>query len=183
MLKVLKGNELDNIYNFLTASAQLVDPLLELLSPAVPPASLYTIRGPIYVEPSSLQPPFFARRDIYGPAIVGPPIVGPPFVGPPMMGSQVQMGPSAYVPQPVMSPSPYNPYAPAYPTQLMYDEQQDEVSAPPTRRLNTNVQSGIQQIGQGNMNLQGNIQQVNRRSSQLPQQQASFFLSENYHYQ
>lgn len=135
------------------------------------PANLYTIRGPIYVEPASLQPPYFGRREFYG----------QPIVGPPVLGHQMQVGPP-FIGQPIMSPSPYNPYAPAYPSQLMYDEQQDEVS-PQTRRLNTNVQSGIQQIGQGNMNLQGNIQQVNRRSSQLQQQQASFFLSQNNQYQ
>ena len=161
----------------MTASGQLIDSLSDFLTPAVIPPSLYTIRGPIYVEPSSLQPPFFARRDIYGPPFVGPPVVGPPY-----LGSQLQYGPtSPIITQPVVSPSPYNPYVPTYPGQMMYDEQQDEVS-PQSRRLNTNVQSGIQQIGQGNMNLQGNIQQVNRRSSQFQQLQASLLLSQNNQY-
>lgn len=114
----------------------------------MPPANLYTIRGPIYVEPASLQPPLF-----------GPPLMGPPVASPPVVG------------HPVISPSPFNPYAPNYPMQMLYDENQDEVSSQSqNRRMNTNVQSGIQQFGQGNMNLQGNIQQVNRRSSIAAQQ-------------
>jgi hypothetical protein len=41
---------------YLIGSAQFTDPLLGLLAPPPPPFGLYTIRGPIYVEPSSLQP-------------------------------------------------------------------------------------------------------------------------------
>lgn len=158
--------------------AQYVDPLVGLMSPAIPPPNLYTIRGPIYIEPSSLQTPFYQQQSMYGqqglavgPSMVGPPMVGPPMVGPPAVGSP-------YYGQSIVSPSPYNPYAPNYPNQIMYDEQQDEVS-PQTRRLNTNVQSGIQQIGQGNMNLQGNIQQVNRRSQTQPLQASQTFKTQN----
>lgn len=147
----------------MTASGQLIDPLLDFLGPPVVPSNLYTIRGPIYVEPASLQPPYVDRKGYYGAPLLGPALpVGPPLIG-----------------QPVLSPSPYNPYSLMYPGQMMYDEQQDDVS-PQTRRLNTNVQSGIQQIGQGNMNLQGNIQQVNRRSTQSQQQQASLSYPSSY---
>lgn len=154
-----------------TALAQYIDPLVGLLAPATIPQNLYSIRGPIYVEPSSLQPPIYATQAV----AVGPPVVSPPMIGQPMVGSnQYQNG---IIGSPLMgSPSPYNPYASNYPLQMMYDEQQDDVSpplSPPTRRFNTNVQSGIQQIGQGNMNLQGNIQQVNRRSLQPSSTQAS----------
>lgn len=89
-----------------------------LLAPSMLPPSLYTIRGPIYVEPAGLQPPLF----------LGPPVVAPPVVGPPVIGPSV------------ISPSPFNPYATKYPFQMMYDE--DEVS-PRTRRFNTNTQSGM----------------------------------------
>lgn len=144
---------------------------------------MYSIRGPIYVEPASLQPPFLAygpQIDPYGPqpgyavgpAVVGPPMVGPPIVGPPVMGPAI-INPTPVYGQSVISPSPYNPYAPGYPVQMLYDEQQDEVSPPVRRSGNTNVQSGVQQFGQGNMNLQGNIQQVNRRSILGDQPQAS----------
>jgi hypothetical protein len=36
------------------ASSQIVEPLIGILAPA--PPNLLTIRGPIYVEPSALQP-------------------------------------------------------------------------------------------------------------------------------
>ena len=111
--------------------------------------------------PPILGPPVWDQPPMMQPNVVGPPsMVGPPIIGPPVMS------------QAYGSPSPYNPYSPAYPVQMMYDEQQDEVS-PAKRRFNTNVQSGIQQIGQGNMNLQGNIQQVNRRAQAEQQLQAS----------
>ncbi|KAG5680178.1 hypothetical protein PVAND_009703 [Polypedilum vanderplanki] len=50
--------------------------------------------------------------------------------------------------------------------QIMYDEAYDTVNHRPvqvSRRSNTNTQKGIQQIGYGNMNLQGNIQQITNR--------------------
>lgn len=145
--------KLSNDSQFLTlkvfaAAAQYIDPVVGLLAPATLPASLYTIRGPIYVEPASLQPPLLA------------PVVGPPLVGPPVVSSAV------------VSPSPYNPYVPNYPISVLWDEQADDVSSNTKRRFNTNVQSGIQQLGSNNMNLQGNIQQVSRRSLQQ-QRQAS----------
>lgn len=165
-----------------SALAQYIDPLVGLLAPQQP-SNMFAIRGPIYVEPASLQPPLFSS---YGPQpgyAVGPAVVGPPVVGPPVVGSPV-MGPAMVAPpiygQNVVSPSPYNPYVPV---QMLYDEQQDEVS-PSGRRSNKNVQAHIQQLGQGNMNLQGNIQQVNRRSIRNDPMQASeellisnFFLS------
>lgn len=170
---------MDNVYcRLFTALAQYID--VGMLQPAVPPQNLYTIRGPIYVEPSGLQPQYYQQQQsmygqqglAVGPPMVGPPMVGPPIVGPPVVGQPITGPPGPY------GPSPYNPYAPTYPNQMMYDEQQDEVS-PQTRRLNTNVQSGIQQIGQGNMNLQGNIQQVNRRSQTQPLQASRTFQKQN----
>jgi hypothetical protein len=155
-----------------------MDPLVGLLQPPQQqPQTLYTIRGPIYVEPSSLQ----AIQPAPTTVSLGPPVVGPPVIGPPVMthqqtqpayyGAAQVVSPPAYeVARPVLTPSPYNPYQ----SWILYDEQQqqqqDEVS-PQSRRLNTNVQAGIQQVGQGNMNLQGNIQQINRRSSFSQQQQ------------
>lgn len=60
----------------------------------------------------------------------------------------------------VASYSPYNTYSPQTPVQYMYDENHQD---PGIRRtaLNENSQREIQQVGSGNMNLQGNIQQVN----------------------
>lgn len=56
--------------------------------------------------------------------------------------------------------SPYNTYNPQTPVQFMYDENHID---PNSRRtaVNENLQREIQQFGSGNMNLQGNIQQVN----------------------
>lgn len=56
---------------------------MALLSPPPPPFGLYTIRGPIYVEPSSLQPASGVL-----PVSSGPPVrpVGPPAYGPSVPG-------------------------------------------------------------------------------------------------
>lgn len=160
-----------------SALAQYIDPLVGLLSPQSQP--MFTIRGPIYVEPAGLQSQLLSSSPYgpqpgyaVGPAVVGPPIVGPPIVGPPVVGPPIY-NPNPIYGQPLVSPSPYNPYAPGYPVQMLYDEQQDEVSPPLRRSGNSNQQIGIQQLGQGNMNLQGNIQQVNRRSIFGNQKQAS----------
>lgn len=140
-----------------------MDPLVGLLTPAVVPQNLYSIQGPVYVEPAGLQPPFLqhVHPQIIGSSVVGPPVLGPPIASAPLVSAPVYVHPS---------PSPYNPYAPSHsPLQLLYDEQQDEISPPHSRRSNSNVQSGIQQFGDRNSNLQGNIQQ-SRRSSQHRQQ-------------
>lgn len=50
-----------------------MDPLLELLSPPAP-VGLVTIRGPLYVEPSSLEPPIGMVLPSPGPLALGPPI-------------------------------------------------------------------------------------------------------------
>lgn len=55
--------------------------------------------------------------------------------------------------------SPYNTYNPQTPVQYMYDESLETASR--RTALNENSQREIQQVGTGNMNLQGNIQQVN----------------------
>jgi hypothetical protein len=141
---------------------QQVDPVVGMLAPS-PPSTLYTIRGPIYVEPSSLQA-YVQQGVAVAPQAPSPPsyYAPAPAPSPPVIG------------QAVLAPSPYNPYSQPW---VMLDEHQDEVSAP-SRRYNTNEQSGIQQIGQGNMNLQGNIQQINRRSSYpQQQQQVTSFIS------
>lgn len=58
---------------FFLGNAQFTDPLLSLLAPPPPPIGLYTIRGPIYVEPSSLQPPpgILPVGQMMGPPIAG----------------------------------------------------------------------------------------------------------------
>jgi hypothetical protein len=111
----------------------------------------------------------------YQTPFVGAPVIGPPVYGPPVMAAPMY-GPPVYGPP--MMPA-YNPYVSSYPMMwdeevelepMMYDEGIDGGAViAPMRRINSNVQSGIQQIGTGNMNLQGNIQQVNRRSMQSEQ--------------
>ena len=111
------------------------DPIANLLSLPVGLGSpgLLAVRGPIYVDGSSLSP----ANNPGNVAIIGPQM-------------QPQIG--AF--------SPYNTYNPQTPVQFMYDENHLE---PTSRRraTNENTQREIQQIGTGNMNLQGNIQQVN----------------------
>ncbi|CAO1413051.1 unnamed protein product [Diamesa serratosioi] len=111
------------------------DPIANLLGLPVGMGSpgLLAVRGPIYVDGSSLSP------------------VNPGY-------SQME---SSQVLQPqvgVYSQSPYNTYNPQMPVQYMYDENIEPTSRRTT--LNANSQSEIQQIGYGNMNLQGNIQQA-----------------------
>ena len=96
-------------------------------------SELLAVRGPIYVDAASLSP-------VNSPGNAA-------FLGPPM---QPQI--AAY--------NPYNTYNPQTPVQYMYDENHLE-SAGRRTALNENSQREIQQIGTGNMNLQGNIQQVN----------------------
>lgn len=114
------------------------DPIASLLGLPVGYGSpgLLAIRGPIYVDGSSLSPVVNNAET------------------PPMTSSQ-SMQPSIMP----YSSSPYNTYNPQMPVQIMYDENNLN---PTSRRtaLNENSQSEIQQIGSGNMNLQGNIQQV-----------------------
>jgi hypothetical protein len=74
---------------------------------------------------------------------------------------------------PQMLDDPQLPSKTVFPPQAFYEEDIDSTNqrppqqpAPQTnilRRSNTNWQSGIQQFGTGNVNLQGNIQQINRR--------------------
>lgn len=101
-------------------------------------SGLLAIRGPIYVDGASLSPVNNPGNAAY-------------------LGAPMQPQIAAY--------SPYNTYNPQTPVQFMYDENRQE---PTTRRtaLNENSQREIQQVGSGNMNLQGNIQQVNWRLNQ-----------------
>jgi hypothetical protein len=123
--------------------------------------------NPIYWPPSYESPSFYLPPTVGTPLMEGPTLLGPP------VAEQTIVGPPTYDPlaAPALSPSPYNPYLPNLPAQIqLFDE--NDVS--PTRRFNTNSQSGISQFGVGNMNLQGNIQQVNsRRSSQGAADQVS----------
>jgi hypothetical protein len=113
---------------------------------------LYSPNVPVFTEPAYVSPyspqNFYGQPNLYAPNPYGP--VLSPF-------------PHSPYTQGLYSPSHYAP--PLYPT--LYDEQNDEEAPVNTRRMNSNVQSGIQQFGEGNMNLQGNIQQVGRRASQL----------------
>ncbi|KAG5680179.1 hypothetical protein PVAND_009704 [Polypedilum vanderplanki] len=112
---------------FGTSSSQMVEPLIGLLAPA--PQNLLTIRGPVYVEPSALQPPSF----MLGPPVsVGPPILGPPIVTSPitspMIADPLESLFSFDTPlinrlgTPVISPNPFNPYQTQ--VQIVYDEDQ-----------------------------------------------------------
>lgn len=102
----------------------------------------------------------------------------PIYGGIPVMASYPALPYGAYNPMQVYAPQVAPVMAqpgmiPAYSTGLLYDENDDEkpaAKAVNTRRMNSNVQSGIQQFGQGNTNLQGNIQQVGRRSAQVQYQ-------------
>lgn len=90
--------------------------MVGLLTPALPPPILYAIRGPIYVEPSSLQPPLMAQYPLVDVNSYQQQTANPyaPQIAPP-------------VSQPVVSPSPYSPYATVYPIQSQYDDLYDEV--------------------------------------------------------
>lgn len=93
----------------ISGSSQFVDPMVGLLTPAVPPPILYAIRGPIYVEPASLQPAVMRQ--------IGAPILDPY----PQQISQPAIS------QPVLSPSPFNPYAAVIPMNGRYDNLIEEV--------------------------------------------------------
>lgn len=96
------------------------------------------------------------------------PVYAPsPYASSPLHYAPLNYAPSAYGPAAslhLLPPPVHNPY-PSAQHEVLFDEQDDAEKPVNTRRMNSNVQSGIQQIGQGNMNLQGNIQQVGRRSS------------------
>jgi hypothetical protein len=81
---------------------------------------------------------------------------------------------SSYQPS-LISPYQTGVVSSLQPTILLDENDEPKTEAKPvsSRRMNSNVQSGIQQFGQGNMNLQGNIQQVGRRQSQVQYQQRS----------
>lgn len=115
------------------------DPIANLLSLPVGLGTpgLIAVRGPIYVDGSSLSP-------VNNPNLAA--------IGSPMQARQAPMQNIAY--------SPYNTYNPQTPVQFMYDESHIDSDNRRTA-VNENLQREIQQFGSGNMNLQGNIQQVN----------------------
>jgi len=109
----------------------------------------------MYVDSASVLPVGYAAALGYATPLSVEAIVGPPVLSP------------AYQAQVIGYGNPYGvPGVPSIPLPYLRDED-DDVSHMRKRRSNSNTQKDIQQIGQGNMNLQGNIQQVNRRQQQI----------------
>lgn len=147
--------------------------------------------GPTVIEAPIVGSPYISQQQLIGQTMMGSPyiqpqsVLGQPMVSQPMV-SQPLVQPSMYPQQYLGSPMGSSVYGQqllgsslvempvgdtldgfgqGYPSQVLMDENDGKEKVVSTRRMNSNVQSGIQQFGQGNINLQGNIQQVGQSSS------------------
>lgn len=134
-----------------------------------------TLLGPPVVEAPIVGQPV-GHQTVYSQGI---PLVQSPYQQVPLVLPQQQVGHQFVSPQLssqiygqsvannqiyTLEPSPYTPYQP---TVLLDENEESQPKIINVRRMNSNVQSGIQQFGQGNMNMQGNIQQAAQRSTSL----------------
>lgn len=98
--------------NIFSGVAQYVDPMIGFLTPAISPPILYAIKGPIYVEPASLQAAVLTQVRPQAVEINHP------------LPSQIA---KPIVNQHVVPPSPFNPYATTLSAHVHHNDLIDEV--------------------------------------------------------